>query len=305
MRRTPLLLLTLLSSAAAARADEPMCPLYVEASPTQLLRRLSLDLRQKLPSWEEYEAIGESSVDEAVVADFIASDDFRAFARRFHEDLLWTNVANVALSSDESLLRRYDFPGGSTVSTVGGAARRNAYRGDGDAVCADYPQTEWCADDQTPGCDGAGMPKKNVDDLDGLVSSRRIRHPPACTADAECESRTCTCGMCAPMKVCAFDAQETETWMPPGVEAPQLGDYDAASCNIFVASAKQGCGCGPNLRFCWTVGVEETVRAELREQLGVWSTTSRWEGSATPSSSRRRRNCSTDRLRGGAGTWRP
>lgn len=257
-------LLTSSSLASAQPADE-FCPLYEEISNTQLLRRLSLDLRRQLPSYEEYETLGDEPVDDALIDDYLNGPEFAAAVRRFHDDLLWSNVGNVRLSNNKARLSAGQIGGITTLVSQSGA-RRNTHRGDADLFCADYPQTEWCTisdmQNATPGCDGVGLPKKDANGQDGWVLVTPYWDPPTCTVGPQCQSGACQAGSCAPVRACAFDAQEAEAWTVDGSPPDDNDD-----CNFVSGMGLQGCGCGPDMRFCWGPGVENTVRASVNEQL--------------------------------------
>ena len=257
-------LVTASSFASAQPADE-FCPLYEEVSNTQLLRRLSLDLRRQLPSYEEYEALGEGPVADALIDELLDSPEFAAAVRRIHVDLLWGNLSNVKLSSNRAHLSVRKIGGVTTLVSQSGA-RRNTHRGDADLFCADYLQTEWCTigdmQNNTPGCEGVGLPKMDGNGQDGWVLVSPYWDPPTCNANGDCQSGDCQQdSSCAPVRVCAFDAQETEFWTADGGPAD-----DSDNCNSASGLRLQGCGCGPNMRHCWGSGVENEVRASLNEQ---------------------------------------
>ncbi len=256
-----------------AWADDGLgeCVLYRSVSNTQLLRRISLDLRRRLPSYDEYEALGESDVGDAHVDEMLNSEDFRLFVRRYHEDLLWPNIRNVETASSQAVMRRNRATGGGNdVLFVGGAVRQATYRGAPDRRCADYEQTEYCSQADVnaglPGCDGVGLPRKNVDGLDGWVWKRPYWDPPTCTDGQECESEVCDAGSCSPMRVCAFDAQEREVWVPDG-QTPPANPSPFQTCNWFGADQLIGCGCGPDLKYCFRDSAERVIADALREQV--------------------------------------
>jgi hypothetical protein len=72
-----------------------------------LLRALSLDLRGVVPSPEEYARIDEDgSIPEALIDEWMVSDEFADQVVRHHESLLWPNVSDVRLMSNRSRLIR-------------------------------------------------------------------------------------------------------------------------------------------------------------------------------------------------------
>ena len=82
------------------RADQPRLDKY------SYLRALSLDLRGRLPTMQEYaelDSVGD--VSEAVIDSMLASEGFVERAVRRHRALLWNNVSNVTLLNYRTSLR--------------------------------------------------------------------------------------------------------------------------------------------------------------------------------------------------------
>ncbi|MBK7857039.1 MAG: hypothetical protein IPJ65_00185 [Archangiaceae bacterium] len=250
-----LTLLAVLSGLAAggAFAQVPAsCDQPHELDRYQLLRRLSLDLRGKVPTLAEYEALDtQSSVPPSTVTGWLATDDFRKVMRSYHEDLFWPNVSNVSLSNTNSVLQQ---KAGEPALAIVSAGRRKSLRGDPDlqttthgATCGDYQQTHFL-----PGGDFKPDPAFIYTEVQGTVTVRqegwRLVQPywdPS-----------------GPMvKVCAFDAQETATGTVGG---------QAVTCADATAFNTAGCGCGPGLVNCFGPGQvsAKAVLASLREQLG-------------------------------------
>jgi hypothetical protein len=225
----------ILLGSTAARAEEDdealVCDEPHEVDAHQLLRRLSLDLRDKIPSDEEYAALeGEASVPPATVQEFIESDDFAAAMRRYHELMFWPNVSNVRLSNQNATLGiKNEGPALRIQSTTKGKTFRG---GDGNGNCGDFQHTQF-----DPAFPGQFRPKP------GVAEGWRMVAPywdPA-----------------TPVKVCAFDAQETAS-------------DEGVACNTPEAINKKGCGCGPDLRFCYGPSsvTSKLILSSLREQLG-------------------------------------
>lgn len=283
------------AQAQSSAEQAPICALDQDVSPTQHLRRLSLDLRLATPEYSEYEELQGQRPDDNTIDQLLADDAFKDFVARYHADLLWFNVSNVALAAvnvviDSLPTHAADGSGmpGQRVLQFVGSARRQQYR-QGDFNCGDYQQTEWCdADDisnKDLGCAlrqgnkavwaplAIGMPKRKPIDvesgtgetiayLDGWVETSAYWDPPTCSNGNECASRQCNAGSCAKVKVCALDAQENENWSPQGSPDPV-----ADSCNELNASKRTGCGCGPNLNYCWTGPAQGEIRAAMRAQM--------------------------------------
>jgi hypothetical protein len=109
-----LLLCSLGSSASAELYNEEMvCRAPSdELSATEYLRSLSLDLRGSLPTEEEYDAVlNENFVPDALIADFLASDEFLDMAVRFHKALLWPNLDGLRLVNRNMELRKENSTG--------------------------------------------------------------------------------------------------------------------------------------------------------------------------------------------------
>lgn len=207
---------------AAAGEAEGTCSLYDEASPTQLLRRLSLDLRHRLPTYEEYEEVElTGALPEGVVDEYLESDEFRVAMRRFHEALLWPNVEAASLPVNTFRLRRDAATGIHYV-----AARTDDYRGgsQGERMCEDVEQKEF--EGGAPVVSGT---------LEGWVWVKPY------WSDEK-------------VKVCAFDAQKAES-------------AGGGACDSLRGGSQKGCGCGPELRFCYGPGVEQQIHDDMREQL--------------------------------------
>ncbi len=254
-----------ISGRSDAQSSDDFCPLYQQASNTQQLRRLSLDLRRRLPTFEEYDALGDKPVPDALIDEYIASPDFAKAARRYHADLLWAHIDNTTLSSGQARLTTVKLGGVPTLVSAA-AGRRKTHRGSADLICADYQQTQWCTlndiQNNTPGCDAVGLPRKDENGQDGWVLVSPYWDPNECGNDNQCQSGTCTNGNCAPARVCAFDAQEAAYWTSDGSPAS-----DSDNCNFVTGPNHQGCGCGPELRYCWGPGVETKIRRSVAEQL--------------------------------------
>lgn len=212
------------SAPVQAGEEDANCSLYDEASATQLLRRLSLDLRNRLPAYEEYASVAEAgALPDGIIDEYMAGDEFRVAMRRFHETLLWPNVEGIALAVNTHRLRKDAETGLHYV-----AARTDTYRGGTQAdliICLDQEQKKF---------DG-GSPVPIQGKREGFVWVK-----PYWSEE--------------PIKVCAYDAQTA-------------AKADGVDCDTVPGGTKQGCGCGPSLRFCYGPQVERDVTDDMREQL--------------------------------------
>ena len=224
----------------SASPDASTCHLYDPVEPEVLLRRLSLDLNMRVPSIEEYEALaGQAEVPEATLEALLQAEDFRQWARRFHMDLFWGNVDNVALNSGNVKLNTATLAGGDQVWKSASAGRRKKYRVE-DTVCQDKPQTDIDKDyvlGDFPECEQVGNAC-----LEGWVELVPYWHTEAQGT----------------VKVCAAEAQTA---------AEGLNGTTVVACDYRGANASAECGCGPDLRWCYTVNSEDTILTAMQEQL--------------------------------------
>ncbi len=168
-------------------ADTPeWCPPEtVEPDLTRVFRALSLDLRGTIPTLEEYEALPEDgSIPEALIEDWLASEEFVQRVTKRHGELLWPNVQNVSLNSGRVGL---GFGGGPALFS-GQAA--TMYRGER-VGCLDEPAE----------FDEYGRPVTTEQD-DGTFREGWVEATPYWDPETL-------------VRVCAFDAQDNE-YAPSG-----------------------------------------------------------------------------------------
>ncbi len=204
-----------------------------------LLKRLSLDLRNQVPSIEEYQALDPlPTVPPAVIESYLASDGFKTAMRRHHENLLWPNVSAVRLSETTTVLTT---PSGSPSLRMLG--REALYRGVRDDTCDDVLQTAF--DPAFP---------KEFRPIPGRVVGTKERHEGYRLVHPYWDPSST-------VKVCAYDAQETVSFQKNG---------KTVACNTTEGRANPACGCGPSLSYCYaqpTAATTGAILASLREQL--------------------------------------
>jgi hypothetical protein len=225
----------LLASAASADEASQTCDVPHDLDRYKLLRRLSLDLRGTIPSVEEYESLDPVADIDGAIAAFVAEDGFRTMMRRYHEAMLWPNIGNVNLHSLTNQL----FGGAKEALTYHSNSRAKTYRGSPDAVCGDFAQ-------ELLGYEDNATKKPKYNTLAGGIRQEGWREIIPYWGGPK-------------IKVCAFDAQETE------VSSVIAG----AACSSVAGQAAIDCGCGKDLRYCF-YGKDsfEPIYAALREQLG-------------------------------------
>lgn len=246
-------IVTAIASVAAATAafgpthahadDANVCIAPHEIDKYGLLRRLSLDLRGTLPTVEEYEALDKvDSVPDAVIDSYIASDEFRAVMRRYHEAMFWPNVSNVKLHGLNPQLSA----GREKVSgalRIAAPNRAKNFRGNTDSSCGDFEQKHF--DPAFPGEYRPDPKFIQTDAMGNKMEGWRMVSPYWDPAN--------------PVKVCAFDAQETLTVK---VKGNDLG------CNDPLTNNDVTCGCGPSLEYCFSSPSDKMIHDAFREQLG-------------------------------------
>ena len=229
------------------------CDQSQELDPYRFLRRLSLDLRQQVPTIEEYNALdGLEDVPESTIDSFLASQEYLSSMRHHHEALLWPNPSEGELMSNEFRLIVAKGPGPDSekIHRILSAGRTAGYRGSSDLSCADIPQEEL-------GFDGDGRPNFEILDPGGPSPNDDIRQ----------EGFVMVAPYWAPdtsIKVCAFDAQALEV----GVQGVPCDSFDLGSGLESNPSKDAGCGCGPNLQWCYGPVVQGELWEEMREQFG-------------------------------------
>jgi hypothetical protein len=247
MKTALLMVVSMVPSLALAQVS-PTCDQPREVDKYQLLRRLSIDLRGKAPSYDEYVALdAASSVPQSTIQSWLASDDFRIAMRRYHEELFWPNVTNVQISNTNATLGLLTGPDAWAIQSTG---KRRQFRGVSDAntthgvQCGDFEQTQFNAGGTfVPAT--AGIRTTVVNGVTVKQEGWRMVTPYWSTT---------------PIKVCAFDAMETLSVTVNG---------RVIECNTVDGDARPECGCGPNLRFCYgpTASVRTPILQAMREQL--------------------------------------
>ncbi|HCP46888.1 MAG TPA: hypothetical protein DIU15_12655 [Deltaproteobacteria bacterium] len=230
LRRVLVLLIFCVLAGPRTAASDPIgldqvCPDDdPEVSLTRHLRELSLDLRGTVPTVEEYEdAIAQGEVPESLIDEWLASQEFVDRTVRRHRALLWNNVTNIDLFNNSVVLS------GNGNNTP--YWRRNpAVFSRGERVpCLDEP-AQW---------DDEGRIVTTLQD-DGTRLEGWVDVAPYWAPETT-------------VRVCAFDAQETQV------------SASGTQCATSDGFGDPGCGCGPNL--AWCRGNAMTVRP-LMEAMG-------------------------------------
>jgi hypothetical protein len=249
MNARHVLIVTLLLGNLAQAQVPAVCDQPRAVDKYQLLRRLSLDLRGHMPSYEEFTALdSQSTVPDTTIASWLASDDFRAVARRYHEDLFWPNVSNTVITSTSTQLVSVGTPAALAIASV---TKRRVFRGAPDVTtttlgkqCGDFEQTHFVGTTFAP--DPAFVRTSVVNTVTVKQEGWRMVAPYWAPTTR--------------VKVCAYDAMETTSVT---VASKVIG------CNTPASDARPECGCGPGLRFCYgpAAATRDVMLAAMREQL--------------------------------------
>jgi hypothetical protein len=209
---------------------ELLCTVPEEAlSPTRWLRALSLDVRGRLPTLEEAQAVlaaeasGEAGAADAMVArlldEWLVSDAFAERFVRLHRELLWNNI------SDQ---RPY---GTSAGLSLGNNTTTAAYRPGAVAIRLRGLDVRCLNEPATFDADGAIVATLQPDGTrrEGYVEVRPYWAPETV------------------IRVCAHDAQTADV------------SANGVACNSNAGTAERDCGCGPNLNWCGTTAQQVTI----------------------------------------------
>jgi len=237
----PLALLLLVSTGAptaAAEQDGPAADgLMCLDSPTlqgrhSYLRSLSFYLRGHGPTMDEYRELdGSDDVSEAQIDAFLAAPEFAERVIRQHRKLLWPNVSNVAVVGNTNQLAE----DGSGVWYR--PERAGFYRGSNqlyDGIpCLDQ-EAEFAEDGTIVAYEDDG----------GLSREGWVHVQPYWDPDLT-------------LKVCAYDAQD----------ATHSGNGTA--CSSRASLEELDCGCGPNLDYCYTSGINATLTTAMSRDIDL------------------------------------
>ena len=191
----------------------------IKLEKSRYLRAMSLDLRQKLPTLEEYARISEdeSAIDE-ILDEWLSSEEFGERMVRHHRSLIWNNLSSVPLMSTKSVLVADD----NGIYWRPDLARN--YRGS-EVSCRDVAATTDSAGEIVY---QEGQREYTIDNDRFIDQTRRegfVEMEPYWAPGTK-------------IKVCAYDAQEAATTAAGTNCASKAGFEDIR------------CGCGTALQFC-------------------------------------------------------
>lgn len=210
-----------------------------EIDALRLLRQTSLDVRGRIPSFEELTAVRDAEDPNAEVdrqlGAWLASDDFYDEVRRQHRQILWGSLEEI----DRLRPQAYTVSPQDGIYRSQSQARRRQFRGR-DLTCLDREQTQFEGGRPVPMERINGADCGNVGFGAGVcVREGWVRVRPYWDPSTE-------------IRVCAFDAQAH------GMRS------DGTACRDL--DTDRNCGCGADLRWCASPAAETVMRDALADE---------------------------------------
>jgi hypothetical protein len=210
-----------LSTFLAAPGLAQVCEEDALQSSLQYLRRLNVDLKGSLPDLAQLqEVVNSTTVPESLVDELISSDAFVQEMRKYHLELLWTNISRQRFTPGIWILTQGKLSNhGTEAYFVRANGRSSKYRG-AQIACTNEPAVI----------------------IDGVIQT--TPHPE--NAEWQQEGYVEIEPWWAPgtlIKVCAFDAQIA-------LEAPNPSNNNPDRMANCSRQTVAGCGCGENMQWC-------------------------------------------------------
>jgi hypothetical protein len=268
---TGLAVLGSMFDATPSWAQSEQCEVAQPLSASRLLRRSSLDLRNRVPTVDEMraaEAAGE--IPGAVLDEYLASQGFREVMREHHRELLWPNLDAVELFSQAHLLVPLPYGEGEDQVVYYGPLRAVFMRAVGDGnlyTPCRYEPAEWDEDGHLV-LEPVLVGTTTVAWTEGYVEVEPYWAPGTT------------------IKVCALDALDSlvgRACPGPADRYPfaeqfcrSVSNFDRfmgepfrgrqIDCSSPFAFLSPDCGCGPNLQHCATPQIVQQTRQSFIEQ---------------------------------------
>lgn len=218
----------------ATTAHAQACGDSTVAQSLQYLRRLSFDLRGRLPDMAELDSVvtNGGELDPTIIDGIVASEELVEQLREHHRELLWLNIADLRIGAQAWNLGKVPR---TDIYLITANGRAVAYRG-GNVACLDEPARFG------PGGEILTTPDPNDASIrrEGWVEVAPYWAPTT------------------RVKVCAFDAQETLEYT--------RGGGRRVDCSTGPNDSR--CGCGPELQWCHSVPDDSdgVIKRALSEQ---------------------------------------
>lgn len=236
----------------------------------RLLRRLSLDLRGKVPSLAEIEAqSGVAEVPSSQVDNFVDSEDFVRVMRRYHEALLWPNIDQAELVPGTHMLYPYELTPGVPIymSPLRSVFLRTTGAGELYYPCKNEP-AEFDAQGNLV-LDALMVGTATVAWVEGYVEVEPYWAPgtrvKVCGLDALSAESAPVCP--GPAERYPFIAPSCEQFAAFAAQVQAPFTNTPVDCSSRLAIFAPGCGCGPHLERCQTPDTYAEIKNSLLEQM--------------------------------------
>ena len=264
--------MALLSASPASAQDQEVCAdEAVELDGARLVRRMSLDLQNRLPTMREMrdEVAEDGSLLDGTVDRFMASDGFLQMVREHHADLLWPNLNQVQVVPNTQLLIPFDAGDGSQIWY---APIRSLFTRVVEGQGTLYPT---CRNEPAEFDDQGRviLEPTFVEDAIVAYSEGYVEVTPywapdttikVCALDAQPDLVATVCPGPAERYPFAENSCRGATGVDPLLEEPFRGSQVACGSSLNILAP--GCGCGANLRHCAPVPIIEQILQDLIEQ---------------------------------------
>lgn len=273
-RASPRALAALLAATAWAAPSGPaaaqeQCEVAQPLSASRLLRRASLDLRNRVPTAEEMQsALAAGELTDEVLADLLDSDGFVDVMREHHRELLWPNLEAVELVSQAHLLYPYPFGPNQTVyfSPLRSVFVRTVGDGNLYTPCRNEP-AEYDEDGHLV-LEPVVVGTTTVAWTEGWVEVAPYWAPDTTIRVCALDALDNLTGRVCPGPASRYPFAESFCRSISGFD-PFLAEPfrdSQVDCNSAFAFLSPDCGCGPELRHCSTPQQVVELRESFTEQ---------------------------------------
>lgn len=267
---TALAALGLLALGVPASAQDTCSDVSTPMAGQRLLRRLSLDLQDRVPTaLESAEMSGVDDVEAPAVERMLASDDFVNVMRNYHAELLWPNIDQVQIVPDTHLLYPVELTPGDPIylSPVRAVFMRAVGNANIFVPCKNEP-----AEFDVQGnlqLEAVVVGTATVSWVEGYLEVEPYWAPgttvKVCALDAIDNLEGAVC----PGDVARYPFMESLCSQFDSyaqlVQAPFRGQ--PVRCDSELAILSPECGCGPGLRNCVTPETDQLIRRSLLDQM--------------------------------------
>jgi len=257
------------AGAPAIAAAQEACETARPLSASRLLRRVSLDLRNRIPAYDELQDARErGAVGDDVIASYLDSAGFRSVMREHHAELLWPNLGATEMFSPSHVLYPYEVGDGQAVyySPLRAAFVRAVGDGSLYTPCR-YEPAEYDEDGHLV-LEPVMVGTTTVGWAEGYVEVEPYWAPGTTVKVCALDARDHLTG-----RACPGPAERYPLAEPTCRQIANLDRYmqepfrdSVVDCNSPFAFLSPDCGCGPGLRHCVTPQVAGVIQQSFIEQ---------------------------------------